>query len=241
MGNVNMEAKQIHDRTEAGKRQSVAEHLAALDAVAKKIDDMPTYTSVDRAFLDEWETNLPILANDVSNLGTTKANQITIAPFFNAETAYDPGDIVYYNGLSYRCVNAHEGEWDADDFAATTIDNELSSLNSKITTLENKAMNPYATTELATILTSENIKSVTPTVNGFVSVNTNNVVAAATTVSCQIRNLTQSIGAAGTYYVGAYTGAYLACVPVNAGDSVTVDINGHTVDATILQTGTTPT
>lgn len=132
MGNVNMEAKQIHDRTEAGKRQSVAEHLAALDAVAKKIDDMPTYTSVDRAFLDEWETNLPILANDVSNLGTTKANQITIAPFFNAETAYDPGDIVYYNGLSYRCVNAHEGEWDADDFAATTIDNELSSLNSKL-------------------------------------------------------------------------------------------------------------
>ena len=133
MGNVNMEAKQIHDRTEAGKRQSVAEHLAALDAVAKKIDDMPTYTSVDRAFLDEWETNLPILANDVSNLGTTKANQITIAPFFNAETAYDPGDIVYYNGLSYRCVNAHEGEWDADDFAATTIDNELSSLNSNLT------------------------------------------------------------------------------------------------------------
>ena len=136
MGNVNMEAKQIHDRTEAGKRQSVAEHLAALDAVAKKIDDMPTYTSVDRAFLDEWETNLPILANDVSNLGTTKANQITIAPFFNAETAYDPGDIVYYNGLSYRCVNAHEGEWDADDFAATTIDNELSSLNSNLNTLE---------------------------------------------------------------------------------------------------------
>lgn len=160
MGNVNMEAKQIHDRTEAGKRQSVAEHLAALDAVAKKIDDMPTYTSVDRAFLDEWETNLPILANDVSNLGTTKANQITIAPFFNAETAYDPGDIVYYNGLSYRCVNAHEGEWDADDFAATTIDNELSSLNSKLNVSQTGQSLSDLASYLSTLTTSQKCRSV---------------------------------------------------------------------------------
>lgn len=64
MGNVNMEATQIHDRTEAGKHQSVAEHLAALDAIAKKIDDMPTYTSVDRAWLDVWENKLPELPAD---------------------------------------------------------------------------------------------------------------------------------------------------------------------------------
>lgn len=64
MGNVNMEATQIHDRTEAGKHQSVAEHLAALDAVAKKIEDMPTYTSSDRAWLDEWENKLPELPAD---------------------------------------------------------------------------------------------------------------------------------------------------------------------------------
>lgn len=52
MGNVNMEAKQIHDRTEAGKRQSVADHLKALDAVAQQIENLPTFTSNDKAFLE---------------------------------------------------------------------------------------------------------------------------------------------------------------------------------------------
>ena len=110
--------------------------LERLDALAKQIEDMPVYTSDDRAFLDTWERDLPILEQDVSDLETTKANQITIAPTFSAETAYDVGDLVYYNGLSYRCTNAHEGEWDADDFAATTINNELATLNSN---LSNKA------------------------------------------------------------------------------------------------------
>lgn len=72
------------------------------------------------------------LSGDVSDLNSTKANQITIAPFFSADTAYDPGDLVYYNGLTYRCTNAHEGAWDASDFAATTIAGELNTLNSKL-------------------------------------------------------------------------------------------------------------
>ena len=109
--------------------------LERLDALAKQIEDMPVYTSDDRAFLDKWERDLPILEEGVSDLETYKANQITIAPTFSAETAYEVGDLVYYNGLSYRCTNSHEGEWDADDFAATTINNELSALNSKLTTV----------------------------------------------------------------------------------------------------------
>lgn len=75
------------------------------------------------------------LTGEAADLYSGKANQITIAPFFSENTAYDPGDLVYYNGLSYRCVNAHEGEWDADDFAATTIAGELSSLMSGLTNL----------------------------------------------------------------------------------------------------------
>ena len=70
------------------------------------------------------------LTEDVSDLNKQKVNQITIAPFFNSEIAYDIGDLVYYNGLIYRCTNAHEGEWDADDFAATTIAGELDALKS---------------------------------------------------------------------------------------------------------------
>ena len=76
------------------------------------------------------------LAEDVSDLEEQKANQITIALPFNPETTYEVGDLVYYNGLSYRCTNEHTGEWDADDFAGTTIANELSSLRSGLTNVE---------------------------------------------------------------------------------------------------------
>lgn len=69
MGNVTMEATQIHDRTEAGKHQSVAEHLKALDALAQQIEDMPAYTSSDRAWLDEWESKLPELPADPATDG----------------------------------------------------------------------------------------------------------------------------------------------------------------------------
>ena len=69
----------------------------------------------------------------MSDLSDTKANQITIAPFFDPEAPYEVGDLVYYNGLSYRCTNDHEGEWDADDFAATTISGELDTLKSGLT------------------------------------------------------------------------------------------------------------
>lgn len=79
---------------------------------------------------DDLNTRVATLESDVSDLNSNKANQITIAPFFNAETAYTAGDLVYYNGLTYRCTNDHEGAWDADDFAATTIANELDSLKS---------------------------------------------------------------------------------------------------------------
>lgn len=111
MGNVNMEASQINYRG-GQKKMSVEEALKNTSGEADAIAQLQT---------------------DVLNLNSNKANQITIAPFFSAEASYDPGDLVYYNGLSYRCVNAHEGEWDADDFAHTTIAGELDSLKSGLT------------------------------------------------------------------------------------------------------------
>ena len=113
MGNVYMEASQINYRG-GEKKMSVEEALKNTSGEAAAIAQLQT---------------------DVANLNGTKANQITIAPFFNDESSYDPGDLVYYNGLTYRCVNAHEGEWDADDFAATTISNEIDSLKSGLTNL----------------------------------------------------------------------------------------------------------
>lgn len=116
MGNVNMEASQINYRG-GEKKMSVEDALKSTSGEAAAIAQLQT---------------------DVLNLNSNKANQITIAPFFSAEASYDPGDLVYYNGLTYRCVNAHEGDWDADDFAATTISNELDTLKSgliKVVTL----------------------------------------------------------------------------------------------------------
>lgn len=92
--------------------------------------DLPDMEEVEAVVKD-----VATLKNDVSDLNDTKVNQITIAPFFNSETAYEVGDLVYYNGLSYRCTNAHEGEWDADDFAATTVANELAEVKSGLTNL----------------------------------------------------------------------------------------------------------
>ena len=126
MGNVYMEASQINYRG-GEKKMSVEEALKN--------------TSGESAAIAQLQT-------DVANLRDVKANQITIAPAFSAETSYDPGDLVYYNGLSYRCVNAHEGEWDADDFAATTISNELASLMSGLTV--DTLLSPTIATETAT-------------------------------------------------------------------------------------------
>lgn len=93
---------------------------------------------------DDLNTRVTALEGEVSDLNSTKANQITIAPFFSAEASYSVGDLVYYNGLTYRCTNDHEGEWDADDFAATTISNELDSLKSGLTSVGN-TVNKIAT------------------------------------------------------------------------------------------------
>ena len=99
--------------------------------------DIPDMEELEAVVKDvaNLKTSVSGLSTDVSNLSDNKANQITIAPFFNPETAYEVGDLVYYNGLSYRCTNDHEGEWDADDFAATTVSNELATLKSGLTNL----------------------------------------------------------------------------------------------------------
>ena len=119
MGNVSMEARDINYRGGETK-MSVEEALKSASGEAAAIAQLQT---------------------DVGNLQTTKANLITIAPVFSAETAYDPGDLVYYNGLTYRCVNAHEGEWDADDFEATTIANELGELKSGLIDVNSNIVN----------------------------------------------------------------------------------------------------
>lgn len=100
--------------------------------------DLPDMEELEAVVKDvaSIKTSVAGLSTDVSNLNDNKANQITIAPFFDPEASYEVGDLVYYNGLSYRCTNDHEGEWDADDFAATTVAGELATLKSGLTNLK---------------------------------------------------------------------------------------------------------
>ena len=171
MGNVHMEATQINYREGDKKmsvaqaiKNAGNTGLAHTADIAPEFSTESAYNAGDFVYYNgslyeftanhaagAWSTadtqaatvggKITSLEGDVANLSSVKANQITIAPTFSAETAYDPGDIVYYNGLSYRCVNAHQGEWDADDFAATTISNELASLMSGLTGVEG-VLNP---------------------------------------------------------------------------------------------------
>ena len=63
----------------------------------------------------------------------TKAPKSDIAPTFSADSNYAVGDLVYYEGVLYECTTEHEAAaWDAEDFTATSIDEELSVINSNL-------------------------------------------------------------------------------------------------------------
>ena len=135
--------------------------LEDLEAVVKSVSTLTTTVSG--------------LAEDVGDLEEQKANQITIALPFNAETTYEVGDLVYYNGLSYRCTNEHTGEWDADDFAGTTIANELSTLKSGLNGFNEKTFfggyygKYYRTTESTIDGIVDNVISATSDDAGYFS------------------------------------------------------------------------
>lgn len=165
MGNVHMEASQINYRggntkmsVEEAIKNAGNTGLAHMADIAPEFSTEAAYNAGDIVYHNgslyeftanhaagAWSTSdtqaatvggkIESLEGDVASLSSAKANQITIAPTFSVETTYDPGDLVYYNGATYRCVNAHEGAWDADDFAATSIDGELSSLRSGLNNL----------------------------------------------------------------------------------------------------------
>ena len=49
----------------------------------------------------------------------------TISTTFDSETSYAVGDYCIYNDTLYICTTAHTGAWNASDFAATTVSDEL--------------------------------------------------------------------------------------------------------------------
>lgn len=156
MGNFYMEATQINYRrddtlkTVDQKLQELSETSAIDTDIAPVFKSTETYHPGDLVYYRNklyvfnvehtgtWAA-ADVSATNVSSAMNTalasKADYDDIAAAFNSETAYEAGNLVNYNGTIYRCTNDHTGDWDADDFSATTIGAELNAINSNIASL----------------------------------------------------------------------------------------------------------
>lgn len=122
MGNVHMEATQINYRG-GSKKMSVEE---AIKAAGTEI------TPEEKTWID----SIPALTS--SNAG--KTDQDVIAPEFDSEAGvYAVGNKVMYDGKLYEFTTAHEtpGDWDSSEVSETTVADELNSLESGLTNVEN--------------------------------------------------------------------------------------------------------
>lgn len=160
MGNVVMEATQINYRrddtmkTVDQKLQELSQESAIDTDIAPVFKSTSTYNPGNLVYyrnklykcitqhtgawasVDFAATDVSTALNDaVGALDDTKADLTDLATPFNSETSYTAGDLVIYNGIIYRCTNDHTGDWDADDFSATTIGAELNAINSNISSL----------------------------------------------------------------------------------------------------------
>lgn len=54
-----------------------------------------------------------------------KTGKIDLAPLFNASVGYPVDSLVVYENVLYRCTTAHQGNWNAADFATATIQDIL--------------------------------------------------------------------------------------------------------------------
>ena len=81
-----------------------------------------------------WDSNHFVLANVDDVLKTkaaasdlaSKAGKPDIAPGFSASVAYSSGDLVYKDGVLYRCVAEHAaGAWDNAHFTAANVNDVL--------------------------------------------------------------------------------------------------------------------
>ena len=131
MGNVNMEAYQVHYRGD----ESVADHLHAIDNDIEKaavLPDLPTAEgkTVLTAVTDgQGDTEL--------TYETPEVESEDIAPEFSEDAAYSEGDLVYYEGILYKFSADHAaGTWDPSEVTQTTVAAEFNELKNTLTSVE---------------------------------------------------------------------------------------------------------
>lgn len=116
MGNVNMEAYQIHNND--AKAPTVQ---AAIDALSRASGNQ----GQDIARLEE----------DMLD----KAEKADIAPIFDDTAAYMPDDLVYYGNQLYIFATDHDpGEWNAEEVTAVNLNTVLGDIRSQPSGLQVK-------------------------------------------------------------------------------------------------------
>lgn len=145
-----------------------------LEAVEKDVATLKTTTA-------EQGEAITALGTSITGLGTSKAAKADIAPTFSAESNYAVGDLVYYEGVLYECTTEHEAAaWDAEDFTATSIDEELNAINSNI-------VNATKTEDIASQFT------LSEKVSHFQAVKRNNVVCITVRTSNEAHSGTETL------------------------------------------------
>lgn len=121
MGNVNMEARQVHVRDNNKKTwRTVADALKGLEASGASV------------------------AEDITELYTrdaSRASKDDIANEFTTDQAYYAGDYVYHDGSLFKFTAFHAaGEWSSEDVAPAQIGADLAAMAGGV-------MHTYSTTE----------------------------------------------------------------------------------------------
>lgn len=103
MGNVNMEASQINYRN----------------------NSKPSLRNVSAALTNLFNSNTSIIGdiNELTETVNLKADKLDIAPFFDEESHYYIGDLVFESGRLWKFTANHEpGEWNQEEVTASNID-----------------------------------------------------------------------------------------------------------------------
>ena len=109
-------------------------HKGDNEELQAQIDAIKDGSEIDS--FGDVETALGVVTEAITGLGTSKAAKADIAPTFSAEGTYAVGDLVYYEGVLYKCTTAHEeAAWDAEDFTVTSVVEEVCAINSNLNSL----------------------------------------------------------------------------------------------------------
>ena len=109
------------------KYETVAAMAGA--ATADLYDGCMAYVTATKKYYsyDSTNTTDPTTGKwrEYSSGGGGGADTEIIADYFDATESYAVGDYVVYEGVLYKCTTAHTGAWDASDFDATQVMEEM--------------------------------------------------------------------------------------------------------------------